>query len=196
MLAAPILAYPDPQLEFILDTDASAYGIGAVLSQVQNGHERVIAYGNRSLTKEERRHCVSRKEMLAVVFYLKYFRHYLYGKRFTIRTDHGALRWLVNFKDPQGQVARWLEVLGTYDFQIQHRPGLHHNNADALSRGPCRQCGRDESTENTDECLVTTRSQTKKAEKADESDMCREPEWLPWTGESSLSKGTYSELRL
>jgi hypothetical protein len=169
LLTAPILAYPDPQCEFIVDTDASNYGIGAVLSQVQDGQERVIAYGSRSLTKEERRYCVTRKEMLAIVYFLKYFRHYLYGKKFLVRTDHGALRWLMNFKDPQGQVARWLETLGTFDFEVQHRPGLKHNNADAMSRGPCRQCGLDESVTSTeptdpDSCLVITRSQTRQTE--------------------------------
>ena len=62
------------------------------------------------------------------------FRHYLLGKKFLLRTDHGSLRWLFGFKDPQGQLARWLESLSQYDFDIQHRPGLKHQNADALSR--------------------------------------------------------------
>jgi len=186
LLTAPILAYPDPTREFIVDTDASAYGIGAVLSQVQDGAERVIAYGSRSLTKEERHYCVTRKEMLAVVFYLKHFRHYLYGRKFTVRTDHGALRWLTNFKDPQGQVARWLEVLGTYDFEIQHRPGLRHNNADALSRGPCRQCGLDDTNHEPTQCLVTTRSQTRQAEESGQTEST--PAEQPWIGEGPLSK--------
>ena len=141
LVESPILAYPDPTAQFILDTDASGYGIGAVLSQVQGGKERVIAYGSRTLTKEEQRYCVTRRELLAVVYFLKYYRHYLYGRHFLIRTDHGALRYLVNFKDPQGQLARWLEVLDTYDFDVQHRAGKSHGNADALSRGPCKQCG-------------------------------------------------------
>ena len=183
LLSAPVLAYPDPQKEFILDTDASAYGIGAVLSQVQDGQERVIAYGSRCLTKEERRYCVTRKELLAVVYFLKYFRHYLYGRNFLVRTDHGALRWLTNFKDPQGQVARWLEVLGTYTFEIQHRPGLRHGNADALSRGPCRQCGMTDPDPEPNHCMVVTRSQTKEAEKVAE-----EAPASAWLGEGPLSK--------
>merc|ERR1711893_179753 len=160
-MSAPILAYPDPSAEFILDTDASGYGIGAVLAQVQGGKERVIAYGSKSLTKEERRYCVTRRELLAVVYFLKQYRHYLYGQKFRVRTDHGALRWLTNFKDPQGQIARWLEVLGTYDFEIEHRPGLKHNNADALSRGPCRQCGMEVEAQ-SEKCQVLTRSATKR----------------------------------
>ena len=140
LVKAPILAYPDPDLEFILDTDASGYGIGAVLSQVQDGRERVIAYGSKALTKEERRYCVTRQELLAVVHFIKQYRHYLYGQKFLIRTDHGALKYLLNFKDPQGQMARWLQVLDTYDFRVEHRAGRSHNNADSMSRGPCKQC--------------------------------------------------------
>ena len=89
--------------------------------------------------------CHYRREMLALVWAVKCFRPYLWGRRFIIRTDHNSLRWLQNFKDPQGQIARWLEILAEYDFTIQHRPGLKHSNADALSRLPCKQCGRQDS---------------------------------------------------
>lgn len=64
-----------------------------------------------------------------------------------VRSDHGSLRWLFNFKNPEGQLARWLETLSAFDFKIQHRPGLQHKNADALSRLPCRQCGYDPSNQ-------------------------------------------------
>ena len=139
LLYAPILAYPDPTMRFILDTDSSGYRIGAVLPQVQSGRERVIAYGSRTMTKEERQNCVTRQELLAVVNFVKQYRHYLYGQRFLIRTDHGALKYLFCFKDPQGQMARWLQVLDTYDFEIEHRAGKRHGNADAMSRRPCKQ---------------------------------------------------------
>ena len=141
LTSPPILAYPDEKKPFILDTDASDVGIGAILSQVQGGQERVIAYASRSLAKAERGYCVTRKELLAVVYFVKFFKHYLYGTKFLLRTDHGSLRWLCNFRNPEGQIARWLEVLGTYDFEIQHRPGRQHGNADAMSRMPCPQCG-------------------------------------------------------
>ena len=114
----PILAYPDPELEYILDTDASNEGIGAVLSQVQGGKERVISYASRTLKKAERNYCTTRKELLAVVVFLKQFRQYVYGQKVIIRTDHGALRWLLNFRDIQGQLARWLEVISEYDVTI------------------------------------------------------------------------------
>ena len=141
----PVLAHPDFSTRFILDTDASNFSIGAVLSQVQDGIERPIAFASRSLTKSEKKYCVTRKELLAAVHFVKYFRHYLYGRQFTLRTDHSSLRWLMNFKDPEGQLARWMDVLSTYDFTIEHRPGNLHGNADSLSRAPkhCKQCHAD-----------------------------------------------------
>lgn len=141
LTTSPILVYPCMEKEFILDTDASGTGVGAVLSQIQdNGKEHVIAYFSKALSKTERQYCVTRRELLAIVFAVKHFHHYLYGTHFTVRTDHGALNWLKNFKNPEGQLARWLEVLGTYNYTIKHRPGLKHGNADGLSRRPCTQC--------------------------------------------------------
>ena len=72
---------------------------------------------------------------------MKYFKPYLYRRHFLLRTDHGSLRWLCNFKEPEGQLARWMETLAPYHMDIQHRPGQRHRNADALSRLPCKQCG-------------------------------------------------------
>ena len=120
---SPILTYPMPEGDFILDTDASGDGIGAVLSQVQEGEEKVLAYASRKLSKPERNYCVTRRELLAVVVYLKHFKQYLYGRKVTVRTDHSALRWILNFKNPEGQMARWLEVISEYDMEIQHRAG-------------------------------------------------------------------------
>ena len=141
LTSPPILANPDFSKPFILDCDASDQSIGAVLSQKVDGIERVCAYASRTLSKSERKYCVTRKELLAVVHFVKHFRHYLYGRQFLVRTDHSSLRWLMQFKNPQNQLARWLEILSEFDFQIQHRPGRQHSNADALSRIPCRQCG-------------------------------------------------------
>eukprot|EP00731_Ephydatia_muelleri_P021521 Em0014g112a len=129
---------------YILDTDASDTGIGAVLSQISDeGSERVIAYASRSLSRPEQRYCVTRKELLAVVSFVQQFRQYLLGREFTLRTDHGSLVWIRNFKEPEGQLARWLEKLQEYNFTVVHRQGSRHCNADALSRVPCRQCGRE-----------------------------------------------------
>ena len=170
LLKAPILAYPDPEKEFILDTDASGYGIGAVLSQFQDGRERVIAYGSKALTKEERKYCVTRKELLAVVHFVKQYRHYLYGQKFLIRTDHGALKYLLNFKDPQGQMARWLQTLDTYNFEIEHRAGRKHNNADSMSRGPCKQCEYTEC-----QVRVITRQQARRGKQEVTKDVAEVP---------------------
>ena len=120
---SPILTHPDFSKSFILDTDASDQSIGAVLSQEIEGKEKVVAYASRCLSKSERKYCVTRKELLAVIHFIKYFRHYLYGRKFIIRTDHNSLKWLLRFKDPEGQLARWLEVVSSYEMEIQHRPG-------------------------------------------------------------------------
>jgi len=137
LTSPPILAMPNDSGEFILDTDASDTTIGSVLSQIQDGVERVIAYASRSLDKRECNYCVTRKELLSVVHSVKYFKQYLMGRHFKIRTDHAALTWLRHTPEPIGQQSRWLEVLEEYDYSIEHRPGARHGNADGLSRRPC-----------------------------------------------------------
>nr|VZI14049.1 unnamed protein product [Spirometra erinaceieuropaei] len=143
LTAAPVLSFPDlsrdgPQ--FILDTDASSHAIGGVLSQTDtDGREHVIQYGSRTLDKSERNYSATRREMLALVSFTKKFAAFLKGKPFIIRTDHSALEWLQNFHEPEGQVARWQEMLADFDFTVVHRPGKQHLNADALSRIPMRE---------------------------------------------------------
>jgi hypothetical protein len=144
----PVLSAVRHDGDFVLDTDASDTGLGVVLSQLQDGQERVIAYASCGLSKRERQYCVTRRELLAVVYGTKYFRHYLLGRPFLIRTDHNSLRWLRSFKNPEGQVARWLERLAEFEFTIQHRPGKNHANADGLSR-ICRQCGQEAEEQTT-----------------------------------------------
>ncbi|GBM62527.1 Retrovirus-related Pol polyprotein from transposon 297 [Araneus ventricosus] len=139
LTSSPILTYPRTDKDFILDTDASNEGIGAVLSQNMGNEEHVIAYFSKSLGKPERNYCVTRKELLAIVKSIEHFHHYLYGQKFLLRTDHASLRWLLNFKEPEGQIARWIQRLQEYDFEIQHRKGTCHGNADALSRRPCKE---------------------------------------------------------
>ncbi|KAA3674184.1 uncharacterized protein DEA37_0001986 [Paragonimus westermani] len=133
----PILAFPDVSDEagkFVLDTDASNVSIGAVLSQETPEGEVVIAYASRCLDKCERNYSTTRRELLALIHFLRHFRPYLLGKPFKVRTDHQSLQWLRNFRDPEGQVARWQERLQEYDFVCEYRRGLRHGNADALSR--------------------------------------------------------------
>lgn len=132
LVRAPILAYPrfEPQAsEFMLQTDASAVGLGAVLEQ--QGH--VIAYASRSLTASERHYSVIQRECLAVVYALKQFRHYLLGRRFQILTDHAPLQWL-SAQKMDGMLCRWALAIQEYNFQIVYRKGSQNANADALSR--------------------------------------------------------------
>ena len=140
LTSSPILAYPIPGIDYILDSDASLESLGSVLSQVQDGHERVICYYSRSFTKSERNYCVTRKELLAIVDSVKHFHHYLYGSKCIVRTDHGSLSWLLRFSNPEAQLARWFETLSLYDITITYRPGRLHSNSDAVSRIPCNWC--------------------------------------------------------
>ena len=116
------LAYPDFTKSFTVDWNASDYGIRGVISHTINEVERLISYFSRSLSKAERKYAVTRKEMLGLVDSLRHFRCYVLGKKFRVRTDHSALLWLRTFKEPVGQVARWIERLAEYDFDIEHRP--------------------------------------------------------------------------
>ena len=134
LTSAPVLGLPNNSDPLILDTDASNYAIGGELIQIQNGEERVIAYASYALTPEQINYCTTRKELLAVVRFTRQFRHYLLGRQFLIRTDHSSLRWLLNFKEPDGQLARWLEELSQYDMVVKHRAGKKHGDADSLSR--------------------------------------------------------------
>ena len=73
--------------------------------------------------------------------FVKHFKQYLYGKKFLVRTGHSSLRMVMNFKNPEGQLARWIEVLSSYDMKVEHRPGKLHSNADGVSRIPSSECG-------------------------------------------------------
>ena len=139
LTTGPVLSYPSPDGQtFILDCDASNAAVGAVLHQLQDGEEKVIGYYSKCLSRSERKYCTTRKELVAVVKAIKYFHHFLYGQPFIVRSDHGSLQWLLNFRNHgEGQLARFLETLSAYSFKIQYRAGRTHRNADAMSRRPC-----------------------------------------------------------
>ena len=138
LYTAPVLSHPRPHGEFILDTDASNYASGGVLSQVVDGKEQVIAFASVALNPAQMNYCTTHRELLAVVTMTRRFRHYLLGRHFKLRTDHSSLRWLLNYKDVDGMLARWLVKLQEFDMEIEHRPGRLHGNADGLSR--CHKC--------------------------------------------------------
>ena len=140
LIKAPVLAFPKEDLPYIVDTDASDYGIGGVLSQCIEGTEHVIAYYSKNLNPAQQKYCTTRRELLAVVSTLDHFKGYVWGPKFIVRTDHAALVWLKNLKNIQGMLARWLAKLQQFHFEIIHRPGTQHGNADGLSR--CPQCDR------------------------------------------------------
>ena len=178
LISSPILAMPQDEGQYRLDTDASNESIGAVLSQVQDGQEYVVAYASRLLTAPERNYCVTRRELLAIVYFIKQFRPYLLGKKFTIRTDHAALRWLRNMPEPIGQQARWLELLEEYEFDIEHRPGKKHANADAMSRRPCKQCNIEDQQPVAQTCYRIQQANTSEESNQNSDDEYFDPQQL------------------
>ena len=134
LVRAPTLACPNFELPFMLQTDASSVGLGAVLTQNIEGTERVIAFASRVLSDPEKKYTVTEQECLAVVWAIQKFRPYLEGYKFTVVTDHSSLRWLHNLKNPTGRLARWALELLEYDYVVEHRKGALHHVPDALSR--------------------------------------------------------------
>ena len=132
LTSAPCLAIPNNKDVFILDCDASLFAIGGALYQIQHGKERLISFDSYVLSPSQRNYCATRRELLAVIRFLRKFRHYLLGRHFFVRTDHSSLAWLLRFKNINGQLARWLEEISEYNLTILHRPGSKHLNADAL----------------------------------------------------------------
>lgn len=134
LASAPVMSCPDFDRPFCIQTDASDYGLGAVLTQGYPDGDKVVAYISRSLTKNERKFSTVEKECLAVVWAIHKFRPYVEGAQFTVMTDHFSLQWLHNLKDPSGRLARWSVRLQQYDFNIVHRKGKDNVIPDALSR--------------------------------------------------------------
>ena len=128
LVSPPILAFPDFEQEFILHTDASDSAIGGVLSQNQEGKERVIAYWSRQLQKAERNYSTIEKEALAAVAATKEFYPYLYGFHFKLVTDHNPLTSLRGLKDIGGRLSRWTIFLQQFHFEFVYKPGTQTQN--------------------------------------------------------------------
>ena len=140
LATAPVLAYPDQNAHMILETYASAVGIGATFSQTLQGTERIVAYASGVLSTSQRNYCVTRRELLATVTYVPHFRVHLFGHPFTLRTDGSGLRWLKTQRTPDGLSARWVERLGEFDFILEHRPSPSHLLHKGIARADCPQC--------------------------------------------------------
>ena len=135
LTSPPILALPNQKGSYRWDTDACDHQVGCTLLKDQEGlGYALIGYWSRALTKPERDFTTTEKECLAIVWAILLLRPYQEGQRFTVRTDHDFLRWVLNLADAKGRLARWLLRLSEYDFVVEHRAGIKHQAADGLSR--------------------------------------------------------------
>jgi len=134
LTSAPVLSLPDGSGGFVVYTDASKLGLGCVL--MQNG--RVIAYASRQLKDHERNYPTHDLELAAVVHALKMWRHYLYGEKFEVFTDHKSLKYIFSQKDLNLRQRRWMEFFKNYEFEMSYHPGKANVVADALSRKKLR----------------------------------------------------------
>ena len=135
MCTTPVLQSPDFSKEFILQTDASDRGVGAILSQHDgDGYDHPTAYFSRKLLPREERYSTIEKECLAIKLGTEAFRVYLLGKPFVIQTDHRSLEWLDRLKANNSRLTRWSLSLQPFQFRVEYRTGKSNGNADALSR--------------------------------------------------------------
>lgn len=129
------LAHPRADRPLLVVCDASDYGMGAMLAQLDdNGNERPIAYTSATFYGPALRYTTTEKEGLAVVWAAAHFRPYIHGVPTVVVTDHSALTWILSRGDPPARIAHWVMDLSQYDFTYVHRKGAHNNVADALSR--------------------------------------------------------------
>lgn len=134
LMCPTILQYPDFSKEFILTTDASDVGCGAVLSQISEGNDLPIAFASKSFTQGEKNKAVILKELTAIHWAIDYFKAYLYGRKFKVRTDHRPLVFLFGMKNPTSKLTRMRLDLEEYDFVVEYIKGKNNTGADALSR--------------------------------------------------------------
>lgn len=158
----PVLTYPDWTKEFIVTVDSSIFACGGVLSQIQDGHDKPISYISKTYKKGELNKPIIEKELLAIHFAITTLRPYLYGTRFTVRSDHRPLVYLYNMKDPSSKLTRIRLDLEEYNFEIIHIKGKDNVVADALSRISIDDLKA--VFDDNKSILAVTRAQTRKAQ--------------------------------
>lgn len=175
--STPVLTCPDFTEPFTIQTDASNEGLGASLTQRHSGREVVIAYASRLLSDREKHYTTTEKECLALVWAVRKFRPYTEGYHFVAITDHVALKWLLQLKEPSGRLARWVMELQQHDMEIQYRKGTLNRVADALSRNPIGYHSQPVTVMTRSQARERSRLQDRRSQNREEGDTT--PEVLP-----------------
>jgi hypothetical protein len=134
LISLPALKYPEFKGSFVLTTNASGEGLGAVLSQGEVGKDLPVAFASRTLTRAAKSYSTTEKDLLVIVWGMRYFRPYPNGRTFTVVTDHKPVTWIMNVKDPRSRLLRWRIKLEECDYKIVYKKGALITNKDALSR--------------------------------------------------------------
>ena len=159
LLSPPVLALPRAKGQIWLDTDASDGQLGCCLLQLQpDGKPLPLGYWSRTLNSAEKNYSTTEKECLAIVWAVTHLRPYLEGVNFTVRTDHHALRWVMNLSDAQGRLARWRLRLSEFTFKVEYHPGAAHHSADAMSRLPHQEVPPEPIEEDLPVCSVSAQA--------------------------------------
>ncbi len=196
LMSPPVLAYPDFSQSFILPTDGSLHGLGAVLSQRQEGAERVIAYASRGLRgseKNDQNYSAFKLELLALKWAVtENFKVYLIYSKFSVITDHNPLRYLETAN--LGAVEqRWMAQLSEFDFEVYYKPGRQNTNADVLSRIPSCDSAKDFIKMNSDEvhaCLWPVAKQQQKVQASVQVSVTRKVPGYSWSDIEEQQKST------
>ncbi|GBG87781.1 hypothetical protein CBR_g45936 [Chara braunii] len=136
LIRAPVLKLHDPTLPFVLTTDASQYGVGAVLQQDDGNGLQPIEYMSKKIKTKKLQDSTYEKKLYALVSALRHWKHFLLGRHFKIFSDHSSLQWMKSQGELNDKLARYIQFIGMFDFELRHKKGCYNRVADALSRRP------------------------------------------------------------